>query len=142
MSLDPIKPYVTLARTIAVAVAGMLLTGALFAGGCAVGKGQATKQLQKLTAKVQAKDAALADAARSLRAASMALRAVDAEAKRRIAAAEAAKRAADQAAIAAQAARHAAEAKLAAYARREAEARKRPGCTPLLDTDLQEVCGL
>lgn len=142
MSLDPLKPYVTLARTIAVAVAAMLLTGALFAGGCAVGKGQADKQIAKLTAKLQAKDTALADAARSLRAAADALRAVNAEAQRRLAAAAEAKRAANQAAIAAEAARHAAEARLADYDRREAEARKRPACQALLATNLQEVCGL
>jgi predicted nucleic acid-binding Zn-ribbon protein len=89
-----------------------------------------------------AKNTALLHASTSLDAAADALTAVNTEAQRRIAQAKTDKAAADKAAIAAQAAQHAAEARLAALQQHEQQARKRPGCAALLDTDLLQVCGL
>lgn len=135
MNVDPVKPYADLAKVIAIAVVLMLMTGALFMGGWALGRHQMDK-------KIAAKDQALLSASASLGAAANALRTVNSEAKRRIAQADADKRAADQAAIAAKAAEHDAQAKLAAYDRREAQARKQVTCVALLDADLAKVCGL
>ena len=135
MDLDPVKPYADLLKVFAAAVALMLLAGLLFMGGWALGRHQADKT-------IAAKNAALLQACGSLSAASAALMTVNTEAQRRIEQAKADKVAADKAAIAAQAAQHAAEAKLAKRQQAEAQARKRPGCAALLDTDLLQVCGL
>ena len=99
---------------------------------------------------IEAKNAALAQAASdlrdsrdALRGAAKALREVNDEAQRRIAAAEAEKRASDQASIAALAAADDAEARLAEHrARTDRARRERPGCAALLDTYLEAVCGL
>jgi hypothetical protein len=133
--MDPIKPYAQALVAIAIAVALMLIVGVSFMGGRAVGQRQSDKTIAR-------KNAALMDASHSLGAAADALRAVNAEAKRRIDQAKADKAAADKAAIAAQAAQHEAEAKLAVLQQQERQARKRPGCAALLDTDLAKVCGL
>lgn len=135
MNLDPVAPYASLAKTVAAAVALMLLSGLLFMGGWALGRHQMDKQLA-------AKNAALQGASTSLGAATDALRNVDAESKRRIDQAKKDKDAADKAAIAAQAAQHQAEAKLVDYDRRERAARRTPTCAQLLDADLARVCGL
>lgn len=135
MDLDPIKPYADLLKTIAAAVALMLLAGLLFMGGWALGRHQMDKKLA-------AASTALRNASSSLTAAADALTAVNTEAQRRIDQAKADKAAADKAAIAAQAAQHAAEARLAKLQQAETQARKRPGCAALLDTDLLKVCGL
>jgi hypothetical protein len=135
LSVDPIAPYAALAKTIAGAVALMLLTGLLFMGGWALGRHQMDKKLD-------AAHAALRNAATSLHAASDALTTVNTEARRRIDQAKADKDAADKAAIAAQAAQHDAEARLAKLQQAELRARKRPGCAALLDADLLKVCGL
>jgi FtsZ-interacting cell division protein ZipA len=135
MDLDPVKPYADALKAIAIAVAVMVVAGALFMGGWALGRHQMDKQLA-------AKNTALLHASTSLDAAADALTAVNTEAQRRIAQAKTDKAAADKAAIAAQAAQHAAEARLAALQQHEQQARKRPGCAALLDTDLLQVCGL
>jgi hypothetical protein len=135
VDFDPGKPYADALKTIAIAVALMVVSGALFMGGWALGRHQMDKQLA-------AKNEALLHASSSLSAAGDALIAVNAEAKRRVDQAKADKAAADKAAIAAQAAQHEAEAKLAKLQQAEQQARKRPGCAALLDTDLTKVCGL
>jgi hypothetical protein len=135
VNVDPVKPYADALKTIAIAVALMVVCGSLFMGGWALGRHQMDKQLA-------AKNEALLHASSSLSAAGDALTAVNDEANRHIAQAKADKAAADKAAIAAQAAQHAAEAKHAELQQHEQEARKRPGCAALLDTDLLRVCGL
>jgi FtsZ-interacting cell division protein ZipA len=135
MNVDPGKPYADALKAIAIAVALMLITGALFMGGWALGRHQMDKKLD-------AAKTALMNASTSLEAAADALTVVNTEAQRRIAQAKTDKEAADKAAIAAQAAQHAAEAKLAMLQQHEQQARKRPGCAALLDTDLTKVCGL
>jgi hypothetical protein len=135
MTLDPIKPYAEMAKSIAIAVALMFCVAIVFMGGRAVGKGQDAKIIAK-------KDRALLDAAHALAGDARLFLAIDAEAKRRLKAANDAKRAADIAAAVAVDAERAARADLSAYEQRQQQARRNPDCASLQDTHLGKVCGL
>jgi hypothetical protein len=135
VNLDPVKPYATMATVMAASVALMLLVGAVFMGGRAVGKGQDANAMAK-------KDRALLDASHALEADARLFLAIDAEAKRRIKAANDARRAADIAAAVAVDAERAARSDLQAYEHKQQQARNKPDCAALLDTSLGRMCGL
>ena len=118
----------------------LLICALLIGGGMKAGCTHATNKSAKTIAQ---KDAALAASAESLRAAGVALRAVNAEAERKIAEAKEGEKANKAAAIAAEAARRAEEARNKDFAERLARAgRAKPGCAAILSVDVQKECGL
>lgn len=131
MTFDPIRPYLP--------IVALGLAVALLFGGCSWGKSLERDRTAKVIAK---KDAALRDAAESLRAAAQILRNQELANQQRIRDAEDAAKAAEVARAAADRALAAAEARLAAHDRAQQAARRRPGCAELLDRDLEAVCGL
>lgn len=134
MTLDPVKPYADMARTIALAVVALLLAGMLFMGGRAVGKGQAAGELARKTS-------ALADAEAALRGAAAALRRVNAEAKAAMEEAERANDRAEDAGEIADAIAVDATKRQAKFERDLAQARKNAACDALMSMDIRKECG-
>lgn len=142
MSVGPIASYASTLKAIALSVAVMLVAAGLFMGGRAVGVGQSAGDINKLVAKIAAKDVALGNAAASLRGAAGALRAVNEEAERRIREAALAEQRANDAAMVAANAKAEADRRMVDIDKRIDQARRNPTCDALLRADLHQVCGL
>lgn len=136
--IDPIRPYLWLAKWLGIAA----IAAVLFVGGCNHGT---KKQAERDEARIARKDEALRNAATALRAAGAAIDEINAESQRRILEAEATAGRALEAGKVADAAKIKAMAESERFAADLDRAKKRkPACAELAASliDLEDVCGV